>query len=353
MPNARSWIRRTAAVAAAACVGVAGPLALTGVAHADDASGVPVTEIDVTKLGEGAPTAQPWASADTIHAAGETYPIGEDNVRSLTAIDEGTFVADISTHTAEDRILLLKGGKSTLLARGLALSDRVAVSEDGTKLVWSSWKKRDDNGNPVGDTTVNEYDVKAGEVTRRQTVADTIVEPANYLNGKPVFADEAGGHAYGWDPLLDEPPEPLDEVRTVSAEGGNHSAVVLDQETPKTEVVNGDGDVQWTTTDYRIVEFSEDSQFALAVDAESDGLGATEYTVLDARTGTPEGKVTTELTTQVTGEEDGSFVFDASNDGKQALVRFRPNTDADPELVSDPADWPSPPEDMPYVLSHR
>jgi hypothetical protein len=91
------------------------------------------------------------------------------------------------------------------------------------------------------------------------------------------------------------------------------------------EVQDGDGQQLWETCRVRLLSFSPDASRLLATSAYGDGLGDTELSVFDARTGHPQLDLRTTrgaVITQMVWEDDSHVLASVMQAGKAAVVRI-------------------------------
>lgn len=351
----------------AALIGIAAPLALvSGVAHAAPGAEVPVTTIDFDQLSQGATPGQPWYLSGVLHGPeGETsYDGTEVSIDNFGGLDDGSYLIRGEDNGDGDygKILHVDDGGIPQVYDEGPMASQVVIDDNGQNAAWVRWSV-DNAGQPTASTAVY-ADASTGKVLSTVPV-DAVVEPTEFVNGRVILESTDGGRdALRWAPgstpeewkgTRSTPASSVESgltARTVAKTGddGQPCAQVLDTSKPSDR-----DEVLWESCDLVVEQFSPDGRYAAAIDTRTDGLGASGYTIVEARTGTPVRRIDTDLTRRITVEDDGSFVFDARDRnperGPTALVRCP--VEGDCELATEPVEYPENPEAWPYLLSEH
>lgn len=349
---------RTGIAAAGAAIALLAPV---GTGHAaspespTDTPAAPRTTLSsFDDLPSGPPPTVSWFADGAFHRADQSWPFGPDPVDSFVEADGG-FVA--STDASDDQLtrqLAWVGtdGTANVIAEG-ALTEPVAATTGG-HVAWTRFET-DDHGNPVSSTVVvadpqtgdtvaelDGYDLTPVGFTADHLVVnsqdpdrasvllwdyrhDTTMELTGYFQATAA-EDTAGRFAVTGE---------LDDGRWVSA--------VLDSTDGNREL--------WRSTERRVDSFAPDGKSAATVDIEADGLGASDFSIVDAETGDLILGSEVDLTQRFAWEPGNTLVLDAWVNDEQALVRCIP-AEARCELATEPepAGEPVDPATFPYLL---
>lgn len=349
--------RRTtmAALSTAAVVALAVPvgMALTGTLERDEAppvagqspsgsatsAGQPPERVtlDVGRLATGEPPDVVWLDRSSLVTAGGERVELERSYRQVATFGDGYVVQGIvDDNTGERAVEVLDGGGA--VTQGFATTDSVAVSADGSLLVFS-----DAEGElsllQAGATSPTQLDTQQGQVKVPVAVTGTAPCDSQCSVYYAVSGPDRGVNVLSVGDGHLENAGPFERLDAVTPDGRRAGQVSSDDLEPSScsAVLEG-GRQLWRTCEHSLGDFSPDGEHLIGTDAYLDGVGRSMVALLDASTGDP--AVTYAVDTRAgdliadwTWEDDEHVLLTVHSDGAWQIVRV--GLDGTAEVTTD------------------
>ncbi|WP_020578646.1 hypothetical protein [Actinopolymorpha alba] len=300
--------------------------------------------LEFSRLALGKTPTIPWLAEQQIFNGSTTTPVKATHPVSFQPVAGGYVLHDLSTDPSRVRLIGIDGTEKLSVPGSYPV-----VSRDGRYVAWADL----DKGFLVLADALN------GEALERADVGRAT--PIGFLRGLVVFTPNTADspNPQAWNPETGEITTWKGLYNVSDVADGPGLAAVRTEDPAVTRGVacsavvdlNASNRRLWRTCTSHVQWLSSDGRYAVTYAPEMDGLGAREYTFVEARTGQPVLTLKAAVLQNISWEGDGRFLVEVWDNDRASLVRCSMTGAC--ELALGPRKSPAPEDGAPYQLPSR